>query len=640
MESNNDVTNRKLWVYDLEQLVNFHSGVFINVDTDEIKVFYLHDSVTTLKNIQDYKEFLLNEVKGLIGFNSKGYDSFLIDKILTAKNFFSVSHLISMLYKEGNRVIQENVTNWKPLIPDQDLFRMMHFNNKARSTSLKALQVAMKWYNVQDMPIHHSTSVTEDMIDDILSYNKNDTLSTRQFYTEVHDLIDLRRQLSHKYNKDLFSADDPKMGTEIFMYYLSRHLGIPEYKLRKMQTRRLTVDLKDCVIDGLRYNSDKMNREIIDYYSNMVITTNVNNPKAKPTSVAKDVVYKGFKYSFGAGGIHGGKRGIFEADDNHIIRTVDVESYYPNLSIKNGFYPEHLGKRFCDVYESIFEERKLYPKKTHFAFNYAYKIALNGTFGKSGDQYSPFLDHKFLYQITINGQILLTMLSERLQDAGFEMIMINTDGMEFKILKNRVELFDNICKEWEKETKLNLEYDEYKALYIRDVNNYIGLFSNDSVKLKGDFEIDKQWHKDPSFRIVPIAVKEYFVNKRPIERVINGQPFEFINDDEKEITDHFDYMGRYKGTKKFTVILNEIENNSMSEIKLSKTVRYYITKRSKTLYKVSDKSRIAIESGWNTQPMNLYDPKHDFKFDLKYYRKAARKLIETIEIEHRQQRLL
>ena len=60
---------------------------------------------------------------------------------------------------------------------------------------------------------------------------------------------------------------------------------------------------------------------------------------------------------------------------------------------------------------------------------------------------------------------------------------------------------------------------------IRDVNNYIGVYEdstpdNEHIKLKGDFEIDKEFHKDPSMRIVPLAVKEYFVYGIPIEKTI------------------------------------------------------------------------------------------------------------------------
>ena len=51
-------------------------------------------------------------------------------------------------------------------------------------------------------------------------------------------------------------------------------------------------------------------------------------------------------------------------------------SYYPNLSIVNGFRPEHLGEAFGRVYKSLFEERKKYPKGS--VENQSLKIILNG----------------------------------------------------------------------------------------------------------------------------------------------------------------------------------------------------------------------------------------------------------------------
>ena len=70
----------------------------------------------------------------------------------------------------------------------------------------------------------------------------------------------------------------------------------------------------------------------------------------------------------------------------------------------------------------------------------------------------------------------------------------------------------------------------------KDVNNYISVYDDSTlekehVKLKGCFEIDKEYHKDPSMRIVPIALKEYFVNrvKTEIEDVtVNGHNYQTL----------------------------------------------------------------------------------------------------------------
>jgi len=63
---------KKIWIYDLEQLPNFHSGTFMDRDNPEnVRVYVIHDS---RNDIEEYSKFLLEEVNGLIGFNNINYD--------------------------------------------------------------------------------------------------------------------------------------------------------------------------------------------------------------------------------------------------------------------------------------------------------------------------------------------------------------------------------------------------------------------------------------------------------------------------------------------------------------------------------------------------------------------------------------
>jgi hypothetical protein len=56
---------KKVWIYDLEQFENFHSGTFVDRDDKKNhRVFYMHKSKDQR---HEYFEFLRNEVSGLIG---------------------------------------------------------------------------------------------------------------------------------------------------------------------------------------------------------------------------------------------------------------------------------------------------------------------------------------------------------------------------------------------------------------------------------------------------------------------------------------------------------------------------------------------------------------------------------------------
>ncbi len=51
--------------------------------------------------------------------------------------------------------------------------------------------------------------------------------------------------------------------------------------------------------------------------------------------------------------------------------------------------------------------------------------------------------------ITINGQLLMSMLVEKLSCIPDSQIyMINTDGLEIKVPRIYKEMYFNICKEW------------------------------------------------------------------------------------------------------------------------------------------------------------------------------------------------
>ena len=69
---------------------------------------------------------------------------------------------------------------------------------------------------------------------------------------------------------------------------------------------------------------------------------------------------KNVKTDFGLGGVHGAReKGVYESDDDMVIISSDVTSFYPNLAIRNKFSPGHFPKEeFCDQYEWFFNERK------------------------------------------------------------------------------------------------------------------------------------------------------------------------------------------------------------------------------------------------------------------------------------------
>lgn len=122
---------------------------------------------------------------------------------------------------------------------------------------------------------------------------------------------------------------------------------------------------------------------------------------------------------------------------------------------------------------------------------------------------SPIYDPVRMREVCINGQLMLLQLIEDLEQ--FDLIQSNTDGLIYKLPKNDFDTFDKIVKDWEKRTKMTMEYDYITYMAQRDVNNYIAVFENGEVERKGG-AVKKSKTLDYDLPIVADAVVEYFVN--------------------------------------------------------------------------------------------------------------------------------
>lgn len=196
------------------------------------------------------------------------------------------------------------------------------------------------------------------------------------------------------------------------------------------------------------------------------------------------------------------------------------------------------------------------------------KIVLNSTYGVSGagrydkmeKRYkvqSPMYDPKRMREVCINGQLLILQLMEQLQE--FELIQANTDGLIYKLKKVNFEKFDHIIKEWEKVSRLTMEYDIITEMYQRDVNNYIAVFDNGEIERKGG-AVKKSSPLDYDLPIVADAVVKYFLH--------GIEPRETI---EKE-TRLMPFMKTYKVSSKYKYAMHngEIVKNKVNRIFASK----------------------------------------------------------------------
>lgn len=651
----------KFVCYDLETLRNLFTACFKDFETGKKKEFVIFDSKEQLKEFYIFLRRLKKNDNVLVGFNCLSFDSQILEHILDNADYWlgwegiEVKDIIDSIYQKAQDIIQSqqlekfprSIPEWKLSIPHIDLFKQKHYDGTAKmGTSLKWIQFSMRFNNVEEMPINHSDVISANQIQTVLSYNWNDVESTEAFFKKIKYETDLRAGLSEKYNIVLLNASEPRLAKSIFGKFLCEDMGIDMRTLREMKTFRKYVKLKDVIFPYISFKTKELNtileavKEVkIDFHEGTKFNYNFN--------------FGGISTDIGLGGIHACcAPGVYEAREDLLIEDIDVVSFYPNLAIENNIKPEHLGDSFSKIYKNIFQERQKIPKKD--PINYVYKIILNSTYGLSKEINSYLYDPFFTYSITINGQLSLLMLVELLvaRIPNLKIYQENTDGVSIGYSPDYKHIVQQCCEEWKATTKLELEHAFYNKMIIRDVNNYIAVKEGfdwneyqtlvkagkrkdyDKVKHKGAFELELDYHKNPSFQIVPLAVEAYF---------LGGLDFrQFI----KEHTDIYDFLAAVKRKSTFDLNLYVNEDGETKALPQQKVTRYYISTDGGMLikdFKDSRKaSKVAVVAGWKVKPLNKVDELDATKYedlDYRYYYKETDKMIASVEANKRQMEL-
>jgi hypothetical protein len=339
-----------------------------------------------------------------------------------------------------------------------------------------------------------------------------------------------------------------------------------------------------------------------------------------------NIVLDGLRIDFGTGGIHASRTNIIASETyKYKLIDKDVSSQYPNVAISNRVYPEHLGENFCDIYKDVYEQRKSFPKGT--PENAMLKLALNSVYGDSNNKFSVFYDPKYTMSITLNGQLSILLLAEKiLRVPGLRLIQLNTDGLTAAVPREHEEQYQQICKDWEAQVKLELEESVYSKMYIADVNSYIAVFTNGKIKSKGRYAYkDLEWHKNQSALVVQKAAEAAMLSGEDIETFIRSHK------------NKWDFMLRTKVPRSSRLVMRFEDGR---EVDQQNICRYYPSKQGGKLVKImpalagkEDQSdrELGIDTAWNVKVCNnacLFDF-DDVDYD--YYVAEATKLLVGVE---------
>lgn len=574
-------------VYDLEVYPNFFLFQGYHVETHRMMLFEISFRKNELTSMLSFLHACIKARQVFVGFNNLNFDEPILQMIIQ-QGEFTTNELI---FKKCEEII--NGDGFRHLIwPDKrmlkqiDLFKINHFDNRARSTSLKMLEFNMREENVQSLPIKPGTYLTPEQCDQLIEYGVNDVLVTYRFLKECRPAILLRHTLSNKYGIDFTNFNDAKIGKEFFIAVLeSRSPGIcyhrEGFKKTVKQTIRESINLKDVILPSIEFNDPEFDR-VKTWLTHQTIT------ETKGVFNNVSAVTGGIEYVFGLGGIHASvDSSIVKECDEYAIIDVDVTSYYPRLAMVNRIYPEHLSDVFCDAYEGLFQMRRSSPKSTHPHENAILKLALNGVYGDSNNEYSPFYDSKYTMTVTINGQLLLCLLAEWFNAMIHEcsVIQANTDGLTLRVARHGLDDFAAVMKRWENFTGLELERADYSAMYIRDVNNYIAVYTDGKVKRKGCYDYELPHHKNHSQMIVAKVAEQHLLHGADIKESI------LFHDDV------MDFMLRTKVPRSSRLMWGDEQGQNIT--------RYYISTDGKPLSKIMPELPNKPGSGERTMGINV-----------------------------------
>lgn len=712
------------YIYDKEIYPNIWTCSVMHATSDQEWFFEISDERNDYDAFVTFSHQLANLGARMVGYNNIGFDYPIMHGMLNGSltTAYDIYLKCQAIITEGGFAHMVWESDW--IVEQLDLFKIHHFDNRARSTSLKVLEFNMRSQNIEDLPFEPGTVLTAEQLPVLRHYNRHDVLETKKFYWLSQPQIKMREDLTAKHHKNFINHNDTKIGKDYFIMKLEEAIPGSCYckdqwnKKQPRQTVRASIDLNTVVFPYVSFEQRPF-IGVVDYLKSQKITetkgvfTKINctlqqaldadhstvkvlgvNPiylkdvneeplngnydddydrnklikkvlsaahngrmvkldellavnSAYPLISCQFVmdslncVVSGFKYDFGTGGIHGSVSSqTVTSDATHMIIDIDVASYYPNIAIKNKLYPEHLGVGFCDIYLDVYNQRKLTAKKS--PENAMLKLALNGVYGDSNNIYSPFYDPAYTMAITINGQLLLCMLAEQLIKSNeLTMIQVNTDGLTVRIPRHLEQWVNDVCDWWERFTLLELERVEYSRMFIRDVNNYIGEFTDDSLKRKGayahnrDDQRELPWHKDHGALVVAKAAQAALVDGVDVGDFIRNH------------NDMMDFMKRAKvprssklvGVRTEAITKFSPRLNNTTEIPLQNITRYYVTDdpRGYELVKIMPPlakkpgvyRRIGIDVGWKVCPCNNLDHM-TAPINYDYYIEQANKLVEPL----------
>ena len=462
---------------------------------------------TVIHNDNDALKMAISEECVYIGFNSKHYDRYIIEAIAAGDCSPQDVKKVSDYIVAGGQG-WELSKSWQYYVP---FVNVDIKDDMQMGLSLKAIEGHL------GLPIKESSvdftinrPLTADELKETIQYCKYDVDSTEE-------IIKLRKDyLKTKAN-------------------LGKRAKIPVTKAMGLTNAKLTAQML-----GAKRKEWNDGREYV-YPENLdigIIPTEIIAffNQIRDMTIPDDVLFKRSleitlgdmpcKYAWG--GVHGSQVGYYEAaTESRVIQNRDVASLYPTIIEEYQYLSRNVANP--NLYYQMKKDRIAAKHSGDKQTAKDLKLPLNTVSGAQENQYNDLYDPLPTRSLRISGQLFLTVLAVRLLKAcnTIKLLNFNTDGLMYSVDNAELSTVDNVCAEWEAETRFELETDDIAKVWIKDVNNLLLVKTDGEIKTVGGYlnygiSVKGAWAINNTMIIVKKALIEYFVNGTPVEDTINN----------------------------------------------------------------------------------------------------------------------
>lgn len=594
-----------IWVVDTECYVNYFLVMLRNIYSGQVEYLELTPEMALpLYPFDQYtfphklRELLSN--KQLVSFNGNNYD-------IPILSLACAGNSLATLKAASDDIIVNGLKPWH--VGDKygcEMLALDHIDLIEVAPGIAGLKIyggRLHSQRLQDLPIEPSASITLDQRLELRLYCGNDLQTTIDLFMQLKPQIDLRIEMSREFGIDLRSKSDAQIAEAVIRSEVQKIIG------RRVYRPEINPDysFKYRVPEFIHFSAPGM-QQVMEIIRNARFTLDENGAVELPAILASCRIRIGNGvYRMGIGGLHSSETCSRHVSDDFVfLKDRDVTSYYPRIIINQGMFPPHLTEAFLQVYEGIVDRRIAAKESGDSVTEKSLKIVINGSFGKLGSKWSILYSPDLLIQTTLTGQLSLLMLIELLELSGFIVVSANTDGIVIKGLKSRIEELNAVISAWEFTTGFNTEEIEYKALYSKDVNNYIAIKPDGSAKLKGLYA-PAGMQKNVTNEVCVDAVIAKLVTGVPIELTIMA-----CTDVRKFIT-----IRQVKGGAKY-------DGNY-----LGKAVRwYYRAGETRSIHYATNNNKVARSDG--AFPLMELPPMLPADIDYQWYIKEAESILADV----------